>query len=103
LWDRTILTDRTIPYNRPDIVLTFKKNIITYLIDTAVPGNKNFTTTYTHKIRKYINMAEEIKRIWNQTNVFTIPVVLSSTGIIPKRFHQSLKKLNLQQNLYLEL
>jgi hypothetical protein len=25
LWDRTILTDRTIPYNRPDIVLTFKK------------------------------------------------------------------------------
>jgi hypothetical protein len=34
---------------------------------------------------KYINLAEEIKRIWNQTNVFTIPVVLSSTGIISKK------------------
>jgi hypothetical protein len=103
LWDQTILTDRTIPYNSSDIVLTSQKGRITYLIDTAVPGNKNLTTTYTHKIQKYINLAEEIKRIWNQTNVFTIPVVLSSTGIIPKRLHQSLKKLNLQQNLYLKL
>jgi len=36
-WNRSIITDKTIPANRPDITFTNKKTKTTYLIDTAVP------------------------------------------------------------------
>jgi hypothetical protein len=37
-WNRSIITDKTIPANRPDITLTNNKTKTTYLIDIAVPN-----------------------------------------------------------------
>jgi hypothetical protein len=37
-WNRSAITDKTIPANRPDITFTNKKTKTTYLIDIAVPN-----------------------------------------------------------------
>ncbi|XP_064292512.1 uncharacterized protein LOC135310067 [Plodia interpunctella] len=102
-YDRSILTDRTIHYNRPDIVLQDKLNKTTYLIDIAVPNTHNLTKTITEKIHKYTDLKDEIYRIWNQDKVFIVPIVLSTTGVIPKHLHNSLKLLNLKPLTYINM
>jgi hypothetical protein len=39
------------------------------LIDIAVPGTTNLEKTYREKINKYTELADEIRRIWNQKEV----------------------------------
>ena len=36
-WNSSILTDKTVPFNRPDITFMYKKTKNTFLIDIAVP------------------------------------------------------------------
>ncbi|CAB3232935.1 unnamed protein product [Arctia plantaginis] len=102
-YDRAILTDRTIHYNRPDITLQDKINKTTYLIDIAVPNTHNLQKTITEKISKYTELKEEIIRIWRQEKVYIVPIVLSTTGVIPKHLHHSLKLINLNESVYFNL
>ena len=37
-WNRSLLTDKTIPFNRPDVTFMNKKTKNTFLIDIAVPN-----------------------------------------------------------------
>jgi hypothetical protein len=46
MWDRSVKTDKTIPANRPDIIVTDCVNKYTYLIDIAVPRTTNPEKTY---------------------------------------------------------
>ena len=50
--NRSILTDKTIPFNRPDITFMDKKTKNTFLIDIAVPKTHNLTKTITDKQNK---------------------------------------------------
>ena len=44
-----------------------------------------------------------ISAMWKQKAAQVIPIVISSTGIIPKSLSQSLIRLNLQPNTYIQL
>jgi len=46
-------------------------------------------------------MANEICAMWNQKTAQVIPMVLLSTGVIPKSLSQSLTRLNLHPNTYI--
>jgi len=59
-WNRSILTDKTIPFNRPDITFMNKKTKNTFLIDIAVPNTQNLAKTITDKQKKYQELANEI-------------------------------------------
>lgn len=102
-WDRTILTDKTVYHNRPDITFYDKANKTVYLIDIAVPNTHNLTTTHTEKVTKYTDLAVEIKSQWRVQNVKTVPIVISSTGVIPHTLHTSLRILNIHNLLYILL
>jgi len=52
-WNRSILTDKTVPFNRPDITFMNKKIKKTFLTDIAVPNTHNLATTITDKQNKY--------------------------------------------------
>lgn len=94
-WDRTIITDKTIHYNRPDITVHDKTNRTVYLIDIAIPNSHNIQTTISEKLSKYQDLAIELKTQWKAQTVHIVPVVLSSTGIIPKSLTQSLNILHM--------
>ena len=86
--------------NRPDITLTNKKTKTTYLIDIAVQNTHNLAKTITEKQSKYQELANEMCAMWKQNIVLVIPIVISSTGVIPKSLLQSLQILNLHPITY---
>jgi hypothetical protein len=51
-WNRSILTDKTITFNRPDITFMNKKTKNTFLIDIAVPNTHNLSKTIANKQNK---------------------------------------------------
>jgi len=75
-----------------------KKTKNTLLIDTAVPNTHNLANTITNKQNMYQELANEICAMWKQKAAQVIPIVVSSTGVIPKSLSQSLTRLNLHPN-----
>ena len=80
-----------------------KKAKNTFPIDTAVPNTHNVAKTVTDKQNKYQEMANEICAMWKQNAAQVSPIVISSTGVIPKSLSQSLKRLDLHPNTYIQL
>ena len=102
-WNRSILTDKKIPFNRPDITFMNKKTKNTLLIDIAVPNKHNLANTIIGKQKKYQELANEICAMWKQKAAQVIPIVISSTGVIPKSLSQSLTRLNLHPTKYTQM
>ena len=74
LWNQQIQTDRTIPNNKPDIVIRDNEKGTCMLIEVAISGDKNVIKKEAEKILKYKDLTTEIQRMWNvKTKV--IPVI----------------------------
>jgi len=80
-----------------------KKTKNNFLIDIAVPNKPNLAKTITDKQNKYQELANKICAVWKQKAAQVIPIVISSTAEIPKSLSQSLRRLNLHPNTYIEL
>jgi hypothetical protein len=100
-WDRSIITDRTINANRPDIILIDKSSKTAELIDIATPLSTNLQKTYSEKVNKYVELAEEIKNMWHLNTVKIRPLIISATGVVPKTLMQHLEELKLKHQISL--
>ena len=49
LWDSSIITDRHVPYNKPDLVLQEKKSDRCQIIDVAILNDYNIQKKATEK------------------------------------------------------
>jgi hypothetical protein len=77
LWNQQIQTDRTIPNNKPDIVIHDYEKGTCMLLDIAIPGDRNVIHKEAEKILKYKDLTIEIQRMWNvKTGV--IPVIIGA-------------------------
>jgi len=84
LWNQKIQTDRTIPNNKPDIIIRDNEKGTCMLKDVAISGDRNVIKKETEKILKYKDLTIEIQRMWNiKTKV--IPVIIGATGTIYTR------------------
>jgi hypothetical protein len=77
--------------------------VIIIIIDIAVPNTHNLAKTITDKQNKYQKLANEICGMWKQNTAKMIPIAISSTRVIPKSLPQSLKRLNLHPNTYIQM
>jgi hypothetical protein len=85
LWNQQVQTDRTIPNNKPDIIIRDNEKRTCMLIDVAISGDRNVIKKEVEKIPKYEEFTIEIQRMWNvKTKV--IPVIIGATGTISKAF-----------------
>jgi hypothetical protein len=75
----------------------------TFLLYIAVPSTHELAKTITDKQNKYQELANELYAMWKQNTAQVIPLVISSTGVIPKSLSQSLKRLNLHPNSYTQM
>jgi len=80
-----------------------KKTKNNFSIDIAVPNTHNLAKTITDKQNKYQELANEICAMWKQKATQVIPIVISSTAVIPKSLSHSLTTLNLHPNTYIQL
>jgi hypothetical protein len=60
-WNRSTLTDKTVPSDRPDITFMNRKTKNSFLIDIAVRNTHNLAKTITDKQNKYQELANEIR------------------------------------------
>jgi len=75
LWNQQVQTDRTIPNNKPDIIIPDNEKRTCILIDIAIPGGRNVIKKEAEKILKYKDLTIEIQRMWSvKTRV--IPVII---------------------------
>jgi hypothetical protein len=63
LWNQQVQTDRTIPNDKPDIIIRDNENRTCMLIVVAIPGDRNVTKKETEKILKHKDLTIEIQRI----------------------------------------
>ena len=83
-------TDRTIPNNKPYIIICDNKKKM--LIDVAISGDINVIKEEAEKILKYKDLLIEIHGMWNvKANV--ISVTIGVTGTISKSLRQYLSNI----------
>jgi hypothetical protein len=99
-YDRPIITDRTTHNNIPHVVVFDNTIKEAYLIDVAIPYSDNFHSTITEKRHKYTGWKEDVIRIWQLKMACIKTLVLSTTGIVTNKLHESLTLLNLRPALY---
>ena len=68
---------------------------MTYLIDITIPITHNLQQACGEKLNKYLEQAEEIKKMWRQDRVLMVPIVMSATGVIPRTLPKNLKELGI--------
>jgi len=87
LWNQQLQTDKTIPNNKPDIIIRDNGKGPRMLIDVAISGDRSVIKNEAEKILKYKDLTLEIQRKWNvKTEV--IPVIIGATGTISKSFRK---------------
>jgi hypothetical protein len=87
-----VQTDRTIPNNKPDIIIQDNEEGTCMLIDVAIPRDRNVIKTEAEKILKYKDLIIEIQRMWNvKTKV--MPVIIRATGTISKSLRKYLSSI----------
>ena len=73
--------------NRPDMIFIDKNNKQVNIID------HNLEETYNKKIEKFTWLAQYIKRTEDLDKTTIIPIIISSTGTVPKTTTQGIKQL----------
>ena len=82
-------TDRTIPSNKPDIIISDDEKGTCVLTDVAISGDRNVIKKEAEKILKYKDLTIEIQRMWNAKTKL-IPVIIGVTGTISELLRQCL-------------
>jgi hypothetical protein len=92
LWNQQVRTDRTIPNNKPDIIIRDNENGTCMLIDVAISGNRSVIKKEAENILKYKDLTIEIQFTWN-IKARVIPVVIGATGTISKSFRKYMNNI----------
>jgi hypothetical protein len=87
LWNQQVQIDRTIPNNKPDIIIPYNEKRTCMLIDIVILGDRNVIKKEAKKILKYKDLTIEIQHMWNvKTKV--IPAIICAIGTILKSFRK---------------
>jgi hypothetical protein len=82
-----VQTDRTIPNNKPDIIIRDNEKRTCILVDVAIPGDRSVIKKEAEKVLKCKDLTIEIRGMWNvKTSV--IPVIIGATGTISRSFRK---------------
>ena len=94
LWDFNIQTDHLIPARRPDLtnLQKKKKRRICKIADFAVPADHRINLKEFEKKDKYLDLARELKNLWNM-KVTIVPIVIGAFGTIIKGLFKGLEDL----------
>jgi len=92
MWNQQVQTDRTIPNNKPDIIISDNEKGTCMSIDVAISGDRNVIKKEAEKVLKYKELAIEIQCIWNVKKK-VVPVIIGATGTISKSFRKYMSNI----------
>jgi hypothetical protein len=84
LWDFPIQPGRSIPENRPDIVIRNKMNRSVFLkVDVSVPNDSNVSRKHQENIEKYEDLKAKISHLW-ECMVQIVPLMVGATRVVQR-------------------
>ena len=87
MWNQQVQTDRTIPNNKPYIIICDNEKGTCMLIDVAISGDRNVIKKEAEEILKYKELTIEIQCMWN-VKTTVVATVIGATGTISKSFRK---------------
>ena len=87
LWNQQVQTDRTIPNNKPDIIIRGNERGTCMLIDVPISGDRNVIKKEAEKFLKCKDLKIGIQFMWNVKSK-VISVIIWATGNISKSFRK---------------
>jgi hypothetical protein len=87
-----VQTERTIPNNKPDIIIRDNEKGTCMLIDVAISGDRNVIKKEAEMILKHKDLTIETQRMWN-VKARVIPVTTGATGTISKSFRKCVSNI----------
>ena len=98
LWDFNIQMDHLISARRSDLIIINKKKRICKIVDFAVPADHRITLKECKKKDKYIDLARELKRLWNM-KVTIVQIVIGAFGTMTKGLLKGLEDLEVGERV----
>ena len=81
-----------IPARRPNLIIINEKKRICKIVDFAVPADHRINLKESEKKDKYLDLARELKKLWNM-KVMIVPIVIVALGTIIKGLIKGLEDL----------
>ena len=85
-WDKPIVTDKTVYFNRLDTVFIDRQKKAALTKDIEVPLTLKLSKTKAEKITKCEKLALEIKNFWKLNNVSVYSSVISVERVVARSF-----------------
>ncbi|XP_044760879.1 uncharacterized protein LOC123318334 [Coccinella septempunctata] len=98
-WDATMVTDRSVAHNRPDITLFDNVRKTCLLIDFTIPADDNITRAYSEKISKYTDLAFQLREMYALEAVSVLPMIISVNGIVERHLLENTQRLCLDKDI----
>ena len=92
LWDFNIQTDHLIPVRRPGLIIINQKKENFQQCRLCCPGGPQNKSEGMKKKDKYLDLARELKKLWNMKETI-VPIVMDALGTITKGLSKSLEDL----------
>ena len=92
LWHFNIQTDQLIPSRRPDLIIINNKKENLQNSRLCCPGGPQNKSEGKCKKDKYLDLARELKNLWNR-KVTIVPIVIGALGTITKGILKGLEVL----------
>ena len=98
LWGFTVKTDHFITVRRPDMIFIDKKHHECQIIDFAIPYDTRVDDKEVEKIEKYLDLARELKKVWNM-KVIVVPLVVGALRTPAKELEKRLKTFGIETKI----
>ena len=95
-WDREVNTLTKILHNRPDLIIWDTDNSTCKVIDVCVPLDTNVELRETTKRNSYIDLVDQLQRIYPKYKYTIIPIIVGALGTIPKKLKENLQKTGIK-------
>ncbi|CDR71844.1 hypothetical protein, conserved [Babesia bigemina] len=100
-YDKTVKTQKTKEYNRPDIILADRRRNTITIVEIGITNQDNLVDTEKFKKQKYEDLIEDLKaRQFNQhTKIRVIPYVMTWEGIVTKEHSKYRRDLGISDRM----
>ncbi|XP_045477891.1 uncharacterized protein LOC123683040 [Harmonia axyridis] len=98
-WDGTLVTDRAVAHNRPDITLFDKVRKTCLLIEFTIPADDNITRAYSEKVTKYTDLAFQLRKMYALESVSVLPMIISVNGMVERHLIENTQRLCLDKDI----
>lgn len=98
-WDVTMVTERGVAHNRPDVVIFDVARAACLLIDITIPADENLSKAYREKITKYADLAFQLRELHELESISVMPLVMSVDGLVEEHLVANTEKLGLDRSI----